>query len=567
MKSHLPTRRLIPKWRPIAAALQTPDVTPVPVVTPAPLLGGEDEFQRALAQWQETKSPGALGDLLAFGVVRDMADRVAEVGYTALKAGDPVTPVQSLMIKDIAHHQGLLPLPFQGAISTDDNRHPFQVPIQAVRALLKTAPNNALALLDYAQFQLAIGRPHKAERAIRTALALRPDNRLVLRTAARYLVHVGQPDQGHQLIRRHARTVHDPWLMASEIALADAAQVPSQNLAKAKRFLFDQKKMAACHLTELAGAVSMAELSSGSLKRARETQRQALLAPNDNVIAQAFELRTKLGLHLDGVTIERAIAASSEARVLRAWSDADLGEVSNQAFLWHVQEPFSSRPVQILSTLAAYEGKQEAALRWIRAGLIADPNDQGLLINLAYVLVLNRDYTEATNLIRKLRATKRPEVEPFAVATEGLLAYQHGHFEAGDLRYNAAISFLDKVHMPQIAAYCRLNQAFAACDNSHPGAQALMAKAQDALKTNMSPDSAVLLKARDQLPLEAPTNDEPAGRRLSQWFFDPATNTLTQQSGVTNVGAKAIVVRSPDDKKPASPATTAAWGAKKLPRP
>jgi tetratricopeptide (TPR) repeat protein len=184
---------------------------------------------------------------------------------------------------------------------------------------LKSSPDDALTLLDYAQFQAAIGRLERAERAIRTAVTLRPNNRTVLRTAARFFVHAGKPDVGHALIRRHARTASDPWLMATEIALADVSQVQSMFLGKGRRFLIDHKSLPASQLTELAGALSMAEFNSGNLKRAREMQRQALLAPNDNVIAQAVEYRSRLGLQLEGPTIERAMAGSNEAQVLQAW--------------------------------------------------------------------------------------------------------------------------------------------------------------------------------------------------------------------------------------------------------
>lgn len=451
-------------------------------------------------------------------------------------------PVQRLLIHDIATYQGLIPAPVVGAVPSDDNQHPFLASIRAVRALLKSAPDNALALLDYAQFQAAVGRLERAERAIRTALALRPNNRLVLRTAARFFVHAGKADLGHALIRRHARTASDPWLMASEIALADVAKTQSQFLGKGKRFLFEHKKIPASQITELAGAVSMAELYSGNLKQARETQRQALLAPNDNVIAQAVELRDQLGLQLDGMTIERAIAASSEARVLQAWIDAAPDDVAVHAHEWHALEPFSSRPVQMLSTLCAYQGDHEVAMRWIRAGLLADPVDQGLLINLAYVLVLRKDYFAAIEVLRRLRAMKLSGLEPFALATEGLMAYQQGAYVAGDLCYGAAVALLERIRRPEVAAYCRLNQALAALDNEHPERVATVARANALLRNKMSPDSAMLLKVRTEPQIDSPARGQRAERRLRQWVFDPVSNTLTERLGVTGVGAKGLIV-------------------------
>ena len=257
-----------------------------------------------------------------------------------------------------------------------------------------------------------------------------------------------------------------------------------------------------------------------------------------------MELRGKLGIHLDGVTIERAIAASSEARVLRAWVDAAPDDVAMHARAWHMVEPFSSRPVQMLSTLFAYQGDLEVALRWVRAGLLADPADRSLLINLAYVLVLRKEYVAAAEVLRRLKAMKLPEVEPFTLATEGLMAYQQGAYAAGDLYYATAVAFLNKVRSPELAAYCLLNQALAARDNEHPERDAILARANAALKGNMSPDSAMLLKVRAEPQMDAPAPEEKAGRRLSQWAFDPVSNTLTERTGVTSLGAKGLIVNS-----------------------
>lgn len=542
MKSNLPVRRLIPKWRPTAITLETPDAVPISVAPGMPLLAQPDEFDKALRHWEATKTAGALGDLLAFGVFRDMAERVASIGYGALQSGADVTPVQRLLIRDLIDQPGLMPLSSDEDIPAEGKLHPFQARIRAVRSLLHTAPDNALALLDYAQLQAAIGRTDRAEKAIRTAMALRPDNRLVLRTAARFYVHAGKADVGHTLIRRHPRTRGDPWLMASEIALADAVGTPSQFLSKGIRFLLDHKEFPHGQITELAGAISMAELAAGNVKRAREAQRKALLAPNDNVIAQAIEVRNQLGLKLDGVAVQRAIAASSEARVLQAWAETSPDDVITYSRDWHAVEPFSSRPIQMLSTVCSYKGEYKEALHWIRAGLLADPLDSGLLINLAYVHALQKDYSGAADAIRGLRSLGLTQVEPFALATEGLIAYQKGEFTHGDFCYNTAVALFEKGRMHQVAAYCRLHQALAALDSEHTDSAQIIAQANKALRAHMSIDSAMLLKVRTEPRIDAPISTTIDNSRLvSQWVFDAATNTLIERPGITARGAKGLL--------------------------
>ena len=171
MNRKLPDRRLIPKWRPVATTLQTTDAIPLPVALPRPLVGNREDFEKATQYWRDTKTAGAFGDVLSFSVYGDFVNEIVALGAEAQRTNSSVTPIQQLLIRDIAQHEELLPEPFYGAVPPDSNIHPFQVPIRALRALLRSAPTNALALLDYAQLQAAIGRTDRAERAIRTSIA------------------------------------------------------------------------------------------------------------------------------------------------------------------------------------------------------------------------------------------------------------------------------------------------------------------------------------------------------------------------------------------------------------
>jgi tetratricopeptide (TPR) repeat protein len=543
MKSPLPRRRLIPKWRPIATTLKTTEATSTDRRETKILSGDPDELDQAIAQWRVTNAPGLLGEVLSFSVHHNLVNKVIDFGQEALQSGAAVTGVQARLIHDLGMEGGTPELPFNEALLVSGKEvHPFQSQIRRLRALLRSAPDNPFALLDYAQLQAAVGKLESAKRALRTALSLAPNNRIVIRTAARFFVHVKQPDFAHYIIRRHSRTPFDPWLMASEIALADAAGIESSFLLKGKRLLLEQTKFSPAHLSELAGVVAVSELAVGNLKRAREAQRKALLVPNDNVIAQAIDQERFFGIQLDTPQVVKALAESSEALVLQAWARVMPKIVEQHAQAWHTEEPFSSRPIQMLTTLYAYKGELELAILWIKAGLLADPNDLGLLINLAFVQARLGQIAEAEVTIRKLRSLDLKFSEPFTKATEGLIAYQQHRFEAGDKLYDWAVLLFEKSSKPGLAAYCRLNQVFSALDYQHPGVNEIMRKANDAHTAHPTLDSAMLIKLRTAPDIADIKNVPQEMRRLSQWMYDPTTNTLTERTGITAVGAKPLVI-------------------------
>lgn len=111
--------------------------------------------------------------------------------------------------------------------------------IRSCRHRLRHEPRNIILMLDLARAYTVLGKPAAAERLVRTALAIAPNHRLVLRRAARWLVHVDRPDEAWNLVRTNARTARDPWLMATEISLAEILERPSGNVRSARAVLAD----------------------------------------------------------------------------------------------------------------------------------------------------------------------------------------------------------------------------------------------------------------------------------------------------------------------------------------
>jgi hypothetical protein len=140
MKSNLPLRRLIPKWRPFASTLRAFDAAPLGGRNVDSLVPDYDEFDQAIRRWKETQTTGALGDLLSFGIHHELSDRVAALGHDALKTAVSLTDVQRLLITDLAIHHGLLPTQPIAEFQTTSHTRPFEASIRAVSMPIVNSP-------------------------------------------------------------------------------------------------------------------------------------------------------------------------------------------------------------------------------------------------------------------------------------------------------------------------------------------------------------------------------------------------------------------------------------------
>lgn len=533
MRIPLPPRRLIPKWRQVASTLNITESRPTHEREPSEFTGNEVEFEKAVKLWRETKQSGVLGDVLSFSVHPELYDQAIRIGEEALKTGAKVTLAQKNLIHDIRDDPTII---------EPGTRHPFERPIQKLRIILGNTPDNPLALMDYAQFQLAVGKQKAAQRALLTALNILPNNRIILRTMARFLVHVDKADHAHRLISRHALTPYDPWLMASEIALSSAAVAKSRFMMPGRQFIKTNPNINPKHITELTGAIAVEELHSGHMKRARESQLKALIAPNDNVIAQAVTCRDEFGIDYYSPVATLALQTSSEALTLQAMMDIKPEIMVQHAADWHTDEPFSSRPIQLLAMTYAYIGDFAKALQWAQAGLLANESDPGLLMTLAYIHAHNGDEKESFAVMHRLKQINA-EYGPYCMATAGLIEYSKGHYDIGDALYGRAIlDFNNKIKRPDLSTFCLVNQVFSAADYNHPESDKITASAQIAMQTHPSIDALLLLKTRSNNNLFEMQPEHKKLRRMSQWFFDPDLNTLFERRGLTAIGGQPLII-------------------------
>jgi Flp pilus assembly protein TadD len=535
--SSLPPRRLIPRWRRTSSTLDLPEAFFSAATSKQTYALNRDQLSQSIADWRDTPTTGHLGDVLAFSVDLNLRDEILVVAREVLKRAKPVTLAQKSLISSILEEPAATPLE-QGNFEICNPATRREV--SELRRVLQINPSNPLALLDTAQYQISSGKEKHAERSLRTALSLSPNSRIALRTLARFYVHTRKYDEAHRLLSGHARTPGDPWLMASEIALAEIAETSSHFASKGQRLVRDKGAKYA-DLSELAGALGGRELVNGNVKRARDMFRVALRSPNDNVIAQAITHQRLLAIDLNQPEQRRVALSASEAQTLLAWETLNTGQAELHALAWHYEEPFSSRPLQFLTTLYAVQNKYEHGINLAHRGLIADPKDSTLLANLSYLLANSGNLELAESVLRRLIRTAIADYDPIVLATNGLIAMKRGGYEVGDQLYLEAISRFKSRGELKMETNCLAYYARSAVETSHPHRDAILKKAIDAYSIAKSSDAAIILNQLNQ-KIEPLEQTEPT-RRLSQWILDEKTNTLTQRHGITKEGAPSLIIK------------------------
>lgn len=312
--------------------------------------------------------------------------------------------------------------------------------IRRLKSRLSAEPRNGLLWLERARLHTLIGDSNSSELCLRRALGAAPNNRFVLRAYARYLVHFGRPDKAHALLKRSSRTAHDPWLQATEIAIAEAAGKQPASV-RAARNVLQRQHLTPSHLTEVAAALGSLEAGSGRNKIAMRLFRQSLIQPNDNALSQAFWARDEMSLAIPIKNTMLSIAGAFEARVQAAMAEHRWGSAVENCMKWLQDEPFSQRAAVAGSFIAScYLWDQPLAISFCNRGLVANPHDRILLNNKAVSLSRVGHYANATVILDKIRSyAVGPAPDPVIMATMGLLAFRQKNILEGRDWYMRAL--------------------------------------------------------------------------------------------------------------------------------
>jgi tetratricopeptide (TPR) repeat protein len=432
-------RVVLPKWRRLDYRAANVESRSVPSRSSS--AGGIKPHLGSLTvEWEANRALPFATDLMSAALTTGDMDASRDAAAFALEQDD-ISPLAASIARRVLG---------TGSPTQVTEAHPDRIDgkrdvidgIARLKRLRVQNDDNPFTWTELSRLYASIGQGEKASDAMRVALALAPRNRYVLRSAARLLVHQGAPDEAHRLLLRATRESNDPWLVASEIAVAQFGDRVPQGVSNARRLL--ESGLHPSQITELASALGTLELEAGKDRRARKLFNRSISDPNDNALAQAEWASRRLQLD----ELDQKIAAqegSFEAHALAAAQDRRVPEAIAYAFAWLEDEPYSLRPAMFGSYQAAKGRDFESGAKFAKQGLLSHPNDPMLLNNLAFCLAKQGDVARASEYLDRIdESLLEADKESVLQATRGLIAMRSGRFEAGVENYRAAITATDE---------------------------------------------------------------------------------------------------------------------------
>ncbi|WP_139832179.1 tetratricopeptide repeat protein [Mesorhizobium australicum] len=377
------------------------------------------ELERSLREWH------AQPDLIS---AAEVADAVSLAGQD-VRANSALEFFRSSSTQKIAY----------AALPSSYGDDTLYSTIRKLKVRLRRQPLDAIAAIELARNYTLIGQLTPAAKAAERALKAAPEDRFVLRSAARFFVHQGDLARAYRAITKSNLVRVDPWIMSTEVALADL-------LGRSPRWGISQiagiagSKRINRQYSELASALGMLEISSGNRKRARRLIARSLDNPTENAVAQAqwMDRSDKLQVDYPNNLLERE--DMHEARVLHS---LDTGEVSvgvESVERWFLDEPYSVRAAAHGSFISlALARDYEAGLGFADRGLVANPSSFMLQNNRAFALAKLGRVEEAEIALSKIKPPSKSVEAMYRDGLEGLVRFKKGDLELGRHFYMESI--------------------------------------------------------------------------------------------------------------------------------
>lgn len=398
--------------------------------------------------------------------------------------------------------------------------------LKEARKLLSIEYRNPVLLMDVALELTSMGHHQSALRYVRTAIGLAPASRFIVRSTARYFLHIGDHVQAHDILRRSPAIETDPWIQASELAVATIRNRPSMLSKRMFRSLLESKSIGP-ELSELASAVATMELNSGSNKNAKQLFSKALVSPNDNSLAQAEWAAARLKLVVDEKALRTPL--SFEANSNNAYRRMEIGEAIKHAKCWAKDEPFASRPFDALSYFYSLEDDYENALRSAEMGIRTEESEKlVLLLNRLFAKIQLGHVDDALTDLLKL--TQHPDAKLHAVhicADYGALAYASGHVDQGRVFYERAIEIARKRNDGHSEGQALAFFARAAIAHGDPQFAEILDRAnKQVIKLPSQGAIYVVSRLVSEEKRKALLDTATARIQKREWSWDAASNTL-----------------------------------------
>lgn len=435
-------RNVIPNWRSFANTAKLLEVN-----------GASSESNRffkpdvteLLDDWKLERNIGIAAELVNFAAAFNFrSDEISEAGKFILNNQHQSSrELFSLAgkLQQVGEYSDIaVPEITSLATFTDNNSlEPVFLQIHYLKKRLINNPGNAICWVDLARFYSILGQNGKARRSMLNAVYLQPNNRFVLRSMSRFFAHNDEVDLAHDIIRKQEATKTDPWLIATEISMANLRGRNSV-FVKTGLNLSESKGISPFNLSELNSALGTLEFNSGSHKRSKKLFASSLQDPNDNALAQA-EWAGQKDRSLMIRSENQHIPGAFEASARMQYEQKNWDQALTQTKTWFLDLPFSKIPIVFGSHIArTHLNDHEEAIALGRIGLISHPNDVILLNNLVYSLCILGKLAEAEELLNKNESLFKTEHENvYWTATKGLFYFRKGLIDIGRYFYREAI--------------------------------------------------------------------------------------------------------------------------------
>ena len=440
-------RRVIPNWRYYEATLAAGELDNWRIKRVGADSYAIDDY---VDLWKEHRSVYRAGDLLSAAITNgkeDMAEVKDAASYILEREDTSTNSLVSSAKKVLGIEMGKTSSEIEierlkECTATKDIR----LFIHNIRQRLQLMPYNPFLYVDLSRAYLLMGQIKKAQEAIEMALHFGASDRFVARSAARFYLHLDDRERAYDIIRAKGAVASDPWLMAAEISI-NMLRDKSSNYIKKGKDIIESGNCSPFGYTELASSIGTLEFSAGANRKSNKRFRKALIAPNDNSLAQVQWVNSFESLPFK---IDKTVQNDYEVRTLEALEKFDFQQAMHEAVSWICDMPFAHKPINVgfdISTIVLGEFALASAI--VDVGLRSDESNPSLLNNKAYCAGRAGQLEEAKDAIDKLNNSARkdeyPSLKVCIPATEGLFYYRSHQHEQGANKYKEAISIAKEV--------------------------------------------------------------------------------------------------------------------------
>ena len=318
--------------------------------------------------------------------------------------------------------------------------------IREIKTKLSFYIYDPILWIDLAYYYTISRCKKKADKCIRIALSLNNYNPHIIRSAVRYLVFCQEPEKALDLLRKTPNLLYNPLLLSAEISVAEAFKIKTNNIKKGVT-LIQENKFPPNDLAELNASIATIECNFGNVKKSKKYINNALVEPNENILAQIQYLSNRNDMLFSPQQYE--VPCRFEADAYNYFYSYRYKDVISEARKWLDFHPFSSRPAILSSFVnSTFFDEYEDAISIIDESLKISAGNSLLLNNKAFALAKSGRTEEAVDCIKSIQISGSDEFDDAdkntLKATLGLIEYKKGNPAEGYRLYKEAADYFSK---------------------------------------------------------------------------------------------------------------------------